>query len=268
MRYPAFFQKKQDLIFFFCVFWYHQMLPTHGENCYPLWYKAYRAKIAATLAIDVDSEAWKDFARFFHTLPARLEAAMRLCQQITVEKKIRDREQKEAYGEIVHGEHYRVWCALHYHYSYWQTDDTLRALLTSVELQRPQCDYDQPLFTKFASFLVSSWKMASGKARSSTTNEAQVPTGFALVDFVDGCSGIGHAAFHRAAFLTAAAGAVFGDTRKRKSAHGDERETKKQRLEAPAVIPEDESVIIDNPSPRVPTPPQVVSLVNPPLPNF
>ncbi len=226
------------------------MLPAHGEKCYPLWYKNYRAKVAATLAVDMDSEEWKQFANFFHTLPIRLKAAMDICQQLIMEKKIK--QPYEDLNKLVHTEHYRVWCALHYHYSYWQTDEGLRSLLTSVELKDAKCDYEQPLFTKFASFLVSGWKMASVTARSAP-QDSKVPSGFELIDFIEGSSlGIGHDAFHHATFLTSSSGSLFGDRKRKASAEpASEPTKKKQRADLNEVIHcEDEEKIEDIPSPR------------------
>lgn len=210
------------------------------------------------MGIAVDSEAWKVFAEFFHTLPNRLDSAIAICQSIAAEKKLRDHGQ-EMFADVLHGEHYRVWCALRYHYSYWKTDEALRALLSSVELMHARCDYEQPLFTKFASFLVQT-TTASGVSRTPPPLES-TPPGHEPIDFIDGCS-VGHAAFHRAPFLASTLNSVFGETRKRKSDVLDDtnRSHKKQRAQVNLEVNSDEDVVvIDPPSPRVPTPPHVVS---------
>lgn len=116
---------------------------------YPQWFRTYRDATATQQGIETSSIEWNDFMKFFASFPARLEAATHMAD-LAVKKALVE-GQKKQYNEALHEEYYRLWCALRFHWTYWQTDDSLRALLSSADLGN-QCDYDAPCFTRFASF--------------------------------------------------------------------------------------------------------------------
>jgi hypothetical protein len=251
------------------------MLPEHDDTklYYPLWYKSYRDAIAKAMGVSLDSPTWKQFAEFFHGFRDLLERAKSIAQATVNDKAML--AQSSIYTQALHTEYYKIWCALRYHYTYWRNETTLRSLLGSTDLSLLSCDYDQPLFTKFASFIVEPAPSASRSTKPRATaavprpSRDPKPTSNAPeqyqnvpLDFVPGCTGLGHDAYHRAAFINSNSQAVFpGDKRKRspdnQSDHGRE---KRPRVDIPiAEQPKVEEVNIVTDSPRLPSPAVLVS---------
>ena len=133
--------------------------PDESKAYYPEWYKNYRESIAKTVGVSVgDSAEWRDIAAFWKGIYERLVAATRICDDLVRDQVLAMPNQ--SYVNKLHESYHKIWSMMRYHYSYWKTDDSLRALLTSQHAAEP-CDYEQPLFTKFASYLSGNFKQGN-----------------------------------------------------------------------------------------------------------
>jgi hypothetical protein len=115
--------------------------------------------IAQALGVSFSSRAWQDFTEFMRELPVKLEEAQREICSLNVTNGV---IHGDGYTrERMHLEHAKLWCAMRYHPTHWESTTSLRALL--AEIQTKECRYDVPLFTQHPTYYRSTPRIGTGK---------------------------------------------------------------------------------------------------------